>query len=192
MKLEKLKTNFLGRNFKFYKEIDSTQNEIYRLIESKTIKNGTLIMADIQTNGIGTHGRKWYTDTKGNIAFSFYIDTNCNIKKLEGLTIEIAKIIVNIFEKKYNIKLDIKEPNDIVCNGFKIGGILTESRISGENLKNLIIGIGINTNKMNFTNDIKRIATSIKKEYNIKVDNLEIITEFCNEFEEILKRRKVK
>ena len=40
-----------SNNFIFYKKIDSTQNEIWRLIESKTIKNKTLIMADIQTNG---------------------------------------------------------------------------------------------------------------------------------------------
>ena len=51
-----------SNNFIFYKKIDSTQNEIWRLIESKTIKNKTLIMADIQTNGKGTHGRIWHTD----------------------------------------------------------------------------------------------------------------------------------
>ena len=51
-----------SNNFIFYKKIDSTQNEIWRLIESKTIKNKTLIMADIQTKGKGTHGRIWHTE----------------------------------------------------------------------------------------------------------------------------------
>ena len=58
-----------SNNFIFYKKIDSTQNEIWRLIESKTIKNKTLIMADIQTNGKGTHGRIWHTDEEKKIAF---------------------------------------------------------------------------------------------------------------------------
>ena len=102
-----------SNNFIFYKKIDSTQNEIWRLIESKTIKNKTLIMADIQTNG----------------------------------------------------------------------------KVSSEIVKFLVIGIGINTEKMNFTDDIKNIATSIKKEFGIEVDRKKIITNFCEEFEKTLIRR---
>ena len=73
MQLKNLKTKFLGRNSIYYKEIDSTQSEILRLIENKEAKNGTLVMADIQTNGKGTHGRIWHTDETNNIAFSFVI-----------------------------------------------------------------------------------------------------------------------
>ena len=68
MQLKNLKTKFLGRNSIYYKEIDSTQSEILRLIENKEAKNGTLVMADIQTNGKGTHGRIWHTDETNNIA----------------------------------------------------------------------------------------------------------------------------
>jgi BirA family biotin operon repressor/biotin-[acetyl-CoA-carboxylase] ligase len=189
MQLKNLKTNFLGKNFKFYKEIDSTQSEIYRLIEKNEIQNGTVIMADIQTNGKGTHGRTWHTDETGNIAFSFYVETNCSIKKLDGLTLEIAEIFVEIFKEKYNINLGIKLPNDIVFNGKKIGGILTETRVQNEIAKCLIIGIGINTIKEKFTDDIKDLATSIKKEFGIEVDRIEVISEFCNKFEEKINRR---
>lgn len=178
-----------SNNFIFYKKIDSTQNEIWRLIESKTIKNKTLIMADIQTNGKGTHGRIWHTDEEKNIAFSYYIETNCKSENLEGITIEIAQILVKIFKEFYNIKLDIKKPNDIMIKDKKVGGILTESKVSSEIVKFLVIGIGINTEKMNFTDDIKNIATSIKKEFGIEVDRKKIITNFCEEFEKTLIRR---
>ena len=186
MKLKNLKTKFLGRNLVYYNEIDSTQDEILRLIQNEKIENGTIVIADIQTRGKGTHGKIWYTDQNDNIAFSSYIKTNCNIKQLENITIEIAKIIVDIFEKKYKIKLSIKKPNDIVYNNKKIGGILTDSKIIGEKVKYLIIGIGINTNKTIFNDEIKLLATSIKNEFNIDIDNLEIITEFCNEFEKYI------
>ena len=189
MQLENLKTKFLGRNSIFYSKIDSTQNEIWRLIESKTIKNKTLIMADIQTNGKGTHGRIWHTDEEKNIAFSYYIETNCKSENLEGITIEIAQILVKIFKEFYGIKLDIKKPNDIMIKDKKVGGILTESKVSSEIVKFLVIGIGINTEKMNFTDDIKNIATSIKKEFGIEVDRKKIITNFCEEFEKTLIRR---
>ena len=95
-------------------------------------------------------------------------------------------------KRKYGIILNIKEPNDIVINNKKIGGILTEAKILSEKVRYLVIGIGINTSKENFTEDIKNIATSIKKEFNINIDTLEFITEFCNAFEEkILRRFKV-
>ena len=51
MKLENLNTKFLGRNVTYLKQVDSTQLEIIRNIENNTIKNGSLILADIQTNG---------------------------------------------------------------------------------------------------------------------------------------------
>lgn len=190
MQLKKLQTNFLGRNVIYYKEIDSTQSEIWRLIQTKTAPNGTLVFADIQTKGKGTHGRIWHTDEKGDIAFSFFLQMNCKIKKLEGITIEIAKIINEIIEEQYNIKLEIKEPNDIVYKNKKIGGILTETKIISENVKYLVVGIGINTKKQNFSKDIENIATSIKKEFNIEIDIAEFITEFCNRFEPMIIQRQ--
>ena len=96
MQLKNLTTNFLGISSYFYKKIDSTQDEIWRRIKNGKINNGTLIMADIQENGRGTHGRVWHTDEEKNIAFSFFIELNCNIKKIEGVTIDIAEIILDI------------------------------------------------------------------------------------------------
>lgn len=189
MQLQNLTTKKLGRNNIYYKEIDSTQKEIWRLIEKENSPSGTLIMADIQTNGVGTHGRIWHTDEKNNIAFSFFIKTNCNIKKLEGITLEIAETIVEIFKQEYGITINIKKPNDLIINNKKIGGILTQTKLNAEKVKYIAIGIGINTKKENFTEDIKNIATSIKKEYKIEVDNSKIITEFCNKFEEKLIKR---
>lgn len=189
MQLKNLTTNFLGRNSIYYKEIDSTQSEIWRLIENKMALNGTLVFADIQTKGKGTHGRIWHTDEKNNIAFSFYIQMDCNIEKLDGITLEIANIIVDIFKTQYKIDLEIKKPNDIVFNNKKIGGILTETKVISGNVKHLVVGIGINTEKENFSEDIKDIATSIKKEFNVDIDIKAFIAEFCNRFEnEIIKR----
>ena len=101
----------------------------------------------------------------------------------------MATIIQKIFEDLYKVKLTIKSPNDLMLNDKKVGGILTESKVSSEIVKFLVIGIGINTEKMNFTDDIKNIATSIKKEFGIEVDRKKIITNFCKEFEKTLIRR---
>ena len=189
MQSKNLKTKFLGRNLIYHNKIDSTQSEIWRLIKKDEIINGTVVLADIQTDGKGTHGRTWYTEEENNIAFSLYITPNCNIKNLDGITLKIAQLITEIFKDQYNIDLQIKLPNDIVFNGKKIGGILTETQIISEVVKYLVIGIGINTNKQSFNDEIKDIATSIKKEFNINVDTQSFVTEFCNRFEkEIFKR----
>lgn len=189
MQLTNLTTNILGKNVSFYSEIDSTQSEIWRRIENQTITNGSVVIADIQTHGKGTHGRIWHTDEPNNISFSIYLQTECTLEKLEGITIEIAQILIEILKKEYGITLEIKAPNDIIYHQKKIGGILTESKVNLETVKFLVIGIGINTNKMNFTSDIENLATSIKKEFGIEVDRLKIIEEFCNQFEEAIKRR---
>ena len=187
--LENLETEFIGRKEIFYKEIDSTQKEIWRRIENKKIEDGTIIIADIQSSAIGTHGRIWYTDEENNIAFSIYLKPNCIVSKLNGITIEIAQILVNIFKDKYNIKLEIKKPNDLVVNNKKIGGILTETKLNGEIAKYMVIGIGINANKTKFNKEICDIASSIKKEFGIQVDRQIIIEEFCNQFEKNYKEK---
>lgn len=190
MKLKDLNTKILGRNLIFYKKIDSTQLEIWRLAEQNLI-NGTIVVTDIQTNGKGTRGRNWYTNEENNIAVSFILHTNCNIRNLENITIEIAKTIIEVFKKLYNIELKIKYPNDIIFNDKKIGGILVETKISQEIVSELVIGIGLNTIQQKFPNEIKEIATSIKNEFDIEIDREIVIAEFCNLFEKILFDRKV-
>lgn len=188
IKLPNLNTKYLGKTTIFFNTIDSTQSEIWRIIQKENFLNGTLVMADIQTNGQGTHGRTWYTQEKNNIAFSFGIEANFNIKKLEGITTKIASIMVDIMQRDYKIKLNIKHPNDIVYNNKKIGGILTQTKVIGEEVKYLVIGIGINTNQEKFANEIKQIATSIKKEFAIEIDTKDFIAKFCNEFEKEIEK----
>lgn len=185
---KELNTKILGKKIIKYEKIDSTQLEILRRIEKNKIENGTIIIADIQTHGVGTHGRKWHTSIKNNIAFSLFIDVKkinpkCSIINISNITTKIANIIVGIFKNLYEIKLEIKAPNDIMYKGKKIGGILTQTKLQGDFLKYIVIGIGINTNQEKFNDEIKDIATSIKNEFNIEINNKQVIENFCNIFE---------
>ncbi len=189
MELENLTTKFLARKFDYYNSIDSTQDEIWRRIENGKIVNGETVFSEIQTNSYGTHGRVWHTDEKNDIAFSFVIKTNSNIENLEGITLEVAEIFTSIF-KEYGINNQIKLPNDLYLNGKKFGGILCQTKLFGENVRYIVIGIGININKKIFSEDIKEVATSIKKEFpNIEINKLDVITKFCNTFEDRLIKR---
>ncbi len=181
----------MGQKILYFETIDSTQKEIFRRIDKQDIENGTIVLANKQTNGIGTHGRKWNTSDEGNIAFSLYIKTDCMINKIEGITLDIAKILLHIFKNFYDVNLKIKIPNDLVFNNKKICGILTESKSYLNKIKYLVIGIGINTNKTPSTLELSKIASSIKQEFNIDVDNNKVIAEFCNLFEKELINRGI-
>lgn len=188
MRLSNLNTKYLGKENEYFDVIDSTQSEVWRKYEAGA-KNGYLVFSGIQTAGQGTHGRKWYTDFDGNVAFSLLILPNCNVDKLDGITYKIAEIIIDILKEKYGISLEIKKPNDIVYKGKKIGGILTQSKLEGKFVKALVIGIGINTLQMEFKKDICNIASSIKKEFGVVINKEEFISDFCNSFEKYIENK---
>lgn len=178
---QNLSTNFLGQDIIIFDTIDSTQDEIKR---RNDLENGTVIIAESQTKGKGTHGRVWYTENSyKNIAMTFVLFPNVNISKFEDITVIIAKCIVKTFKKLYNINLDIKYPNDIVINSKKIGGILTETKVIGQNVEKLYVGIGLNILQEKFNEDIKNIASSIINEFNTQCIREDIISEFFNIFE---------
>ena len=188
MNIEKIKsanTKYLGKNIIYYEKINSTQDEAKRIIHDN-ISNGTIIMADEQTKGKGTHGRKWHTGAENNIAMSIIIYPKCNIKNVEGLTIKIAESMCNAIKELYGYELKIKFPNDIILNNKKIGGILTECNTLDEIVQHIIIGFGFNVNEINFSEETKEIATSLKKEYKKDFSKEDIIIKFLEIFEKII------
>ncbi len=162
-------------NYIEYEELDSTQLEAKRYIKNNSARDGAVIIAKNQTNGIGTHGRKWLAKKDESITFTLVLEPNCKLKELENFTIEVAQSIINTFQELYGIKLKIKKPNDIVFNDKKIGGILTETLVFQGYVKYIFVGIGINSNQIDFPNELKEIATSIKNEFGIEVDNRRVI-----------------
>lgn len=182
---EQLNTSFLGRNIIYNEEIDSTQAEAKRIVKRQNIINGTYIITDKQTNGKGTNDRTWYDKGYENICGTFVLTPNCHISKLETLTIKTAECLIKTIKNLYNIQLQIKYPNDIICNSKKLAGILTESITNKEIAKYVFIGIGININQTVFQPEIEGIATSLKKEYNKNFNREKIISEFFNIFENV-------
>lgn len=139
----------------------------------------------------GTHGRVWYTDETNNIAFSCFIQTDCSLEQMDGITTKIAKLIKEVFQELYEICLEIKLPNDLVYHNKKIGGILVETKVSGDRVKNMVIGIGINTNQEKFKEELQDIASSVRIEFNKTIDNHQVIKRFFELLEEELLERKL-
>lgn len=167
-----------------FKQIKSTHT--YLKENNKNYQENTAIIAEEQTNGIGTKGRIWHTGINRNIAMSILYRPQKDAKQLDGLTTEIAKRIQKIIEEKYKISLAIKEPNDLILNNKKICGILTESNTIGNKINYVIISIGFNVNEKNFPKELENTATSLYKETGKKFDIQEIIESFIKSLENII------
>lgn len=113
----------------------------------------------------------------------------CKITDLKNLTIEIANCMQKTIYDLFEIRLDIKEPNDLILNGKKISGILTEINTIGDKINYLLISIGFNVNEEFFSDDLKDIATSLKKEFDKDFSREEIIVNFIRNLEIILAKK---
>ena len=118
------------------------------------------------------------------------LQPKCKITDLKNLTIEIANCMQKTIYDLFEIRLDIKEPNDLILNGKKISGILTEINTIGDKINYLLISIGFNVNEEFFSDDLKDIATSLKKEFDKYFSREEIIVSFIRNLEIILKENE--
>ena len=185
-----LNTDYIGRNIIYFETIDSTQKKAKELAMAN-VQNGTLVLANMQENGIGTYGKIWHTEENSNILMTLVLYPNCNIDKLKTITIDIADCLVEAIKNLHGIQLSIKEPNDIILNGKKVGGILTETKLDKEFVNVLLIGIGFNVNQVEFPVEISEVATSLKKELSKDFEREEIVAEFLNGLEKHMKWRKI-
>ncbi len=158
----------------YREEIPSTNDLAKEIISSKkdTLCHFTkspfpiyAIFAENQTKGRGTNGRVWKATKEQNILLSLLFYPNRKVTSLAGITYKIAEMIKEAIKDLYGIDLEIKLPNDLLLNGKKICGILTEASVLNGTITDLIIGIGFNVNQEEFESDLKEIATSLKKEY---------------------------
>lgn len=183
-KIKNAKTNKIGNKIEYFKEIESTH--LYAKKIAENVENeGKLIFAEVQTGGIGTKGRSWYTGYGKNIAATIILHPECKINKLDNLTTEIAEKIRDAIYELYKYDLKIKKPNDLLFNDKKICGILTEVHTQGEKIKYLLISFGFNVNEEKFTDKTKDIATSLKKETGKEFAREEILVKIIEKLEEI-------
>ena len=148
-------------------------------------------------------GRKWISDHAMNILMSLILKPKVNIESVQIITFATANILISAIQKYlfenniYNLKLDMKWPNDIFINNKKIAGVLTESCILNKKIKYIIVGMGVNVNQnMNeFSDKIKKNATSLYKETGKKFPREKIIIKILEEYEksylELMKNSQV-
>lgn len=177
-----INTKWAGTQVAFFEETDSTNNEIRRLAEQGA-PHGTLAVAERQLGGKGRRGRVWTSPAGVGIWMSMLLRPQIDPMAASMLTLVMALSTRRGIEKATGLKSEIKWPNDLVLNKKKICGILTEMSTELMEIQYVIPGTGINVNQMEFPDDIKATATSLRIESGKIQKRSEIIAAIMEAFE---------
>lgn len=182
----KLDTEVLGRNFIYCSEVDSTNTTL--LNDKEFDVHGTVVLAEFQTAGRGRKDdRQWLSNKEQNLTFSILLKEDFTTENVNVVNFAIALSVAQAIENLYQLKVELKWPNDILINKCKCAGILLESTSKGNQINKVVIGIGINVNQPTFPGKYMLPPTSIKKEFRDNVSREKLLSEILNIFEENLK-----
>lgn len=180
--LSQLKTSWAGKRLEYFEQTDSTNIQARRLAEAGA-PHGTLAVADCQAAGKGRRGRTWNSPAGTGIFMSLVLRPSFTARSASMLTLVAALAVSEGIQQAAGLRTGIKWPNDIVCGGRKLCGILTEMSTEGEDIRYVVVGMGINVNTEEFPPELERTATSLKRELGRSVKRSQVIGAVMTAFE---------
>lgn len=180
-----LKTKLLGREIVYFPAIDSTNNEAKKLAAAGCAE-GTILLTEEQQGGRGRLSRGWFSPFGKGIWLSVVLRPRFLPQEAPKCTLMTAVAVVKAIRKVTGVPCGIKWPNDILYQGKKLVGILTEMNAEMDAINHVVIGIGINANisPEDLPPDLAAIATSLQIEAGQPVSRRELLTEVLYELEQ--------
>ena len=178
-----MNTTWAGKKVVYYDETDSTNNQA-KAYGEKGEAHGTLFVADMQAAGKGRRGRVWVSPAGSSIYMTILLHPDVLPTKAPQLTLVMAMAVAEGIRKVTGLETKIKWPNDIIVNGRKVCGILTEMSTEIDYINYVVIGDGINVNQETFPEDIRDTATSLKIETGSSVRRSVLIATIMECFEQ--------
>lgn len=177
-------TEWLAKEVLYFDTIDSTNTKAQELAE-KGYPSGTLVVADKQESGKGRRGRSWVSPSGTGIFMTLMIKPDINPNNASMLTLVAALAVAKAITSVTGEEALIKWPNDIVVNGKKVCGILTEMNAQFDYINHIVVGIGINVHNESFPEEISQMASSLMIEAGGKrFHRAQIIAETMSYFEQ--------
>lgn len=179
-----LQTRFIGQSIDTYDEVVSTQLLAHEAA-SKGAAEGTIVIAERQNGGKGRLGRPWHSPKGTGIWMSLIVRPKIPLSKAPQLTLLTAVALAKAIQVALGMKVQIKWPNDLLYQGKKFCGILTELNAESDRINYLVIGIGINVNTVesDFPEELREIATSLRIASGKEIKRAALLQSFCQEFE---------
>ncbi len=184
----RLQTKWAGRRLVFFESTGSTNPDAKRFAEEGA-PHGTTVVADRQTAGRGRRGRSWESPAGRSIYFTSIVRPAFVPDKASMITLVMALSVAEAIQEVTGLPTGIKWPNDIVVNGKKVVGILTEMSMTPEmnEIQFLVAGVGVNVNQESleeFPEELRGTATSLKIESGRQFNRAALLAEILARFEE--------
>lgn len=177
-------TEWVAKEVLYFDTIDSTNIKAQEFAE-KGYPSGTLVVADKQESGKGRRGRSWVSPSGTGIFMTLMIKPDINPNNASMLTLVAALAVAKAITSVTGEEALIKWPNDIVVNGKKVCGILTEMNAQFDYINHIVVGIGINVHNESFPEEISQMASSLMIEAGGKrFHRAQIIAETMSYFEQ--------
>lgn len=170
-----LGTKILGVNLYSFDRVGST-NVIAHKYAEKDEPEGTVILAERQTAGKGRLGRSWHSPAKRGIYMSLILRPQIAPSQAPGLSLIAALSVAKTMREYPGIKATIKWPNDVLYDGRKLAGVLTELSAEIDRVKYVVMGIGVNVNhdESDFPPDLRDKAASLKIVAHTPIDRIKL------------------
>jgi BirA family biotin operon repressor/biotin-[acetyl-CoA-carboxylase] ligase len=182
----RLRTSFVGRQLVCLKETGSTNSDAFRLAEEGA-PEGTVVMADAQSDGKGRRGRAWESPAGLNLYCSVILRPRVMPHEAPQLTFLSAVAVARTIEQATSLAPEIKWPNDVLIGGRKVAGLLNEMSAETDGINFVILGLGVNLNmtQAQFPHDLRHPATSIFLESGHRVDRTGFAAALLNELDRL-------
>ena len=183
----KLDTEYIGRNFIYCDEVESTNSVL--LTSKEFNQNGTVLLSEFQSQGRGRKNREWISSSGQNLTFSILLKEDFKDRKMNLINLGSAVAIAQAIENLCQLDVELKWPNDVLVGKKKVAGILLESISKGNKINKLVIGIGVNVNQPNFPGKFDLPPTSLRKEFHLLISRERLLSEILNNLENVLSDR---
>ena len=182
--LKDLATKCIGKKLFVFKSLDST-NVCAKTLAEAGAEDGTVVVADFQSEGRGRLGRRWEAKPGTSLLFSTVLRPALPNESAGLLTFFVAISVARALERETGLPVECKWPNDLLLNGKKVSGILIENSVSQQNLAYSVAGIGLNVEQESFPEQLQEKATSVLKESGKKIDRTSLLRCILLEMDEL-------
>jgi len=182
--LKGLETKSFGRNLLWLEKTTST-NDVVAELARQGAPEGTVVAAETQTKGRGRQGRRWSSTAGKSLAFSILLRPKLHADELPEITLASAVAVAKTLED-FHFKPQIKWPNDLLLEGRKVCGILTEMGPKKDKMASVVLGIGVNLNQTarDFPKELGGIATSLYRMSGRKINRARFFQKLLGHLEE--------
>jgi len=179
---QQLKGSMFGKRIHHFFRTDST-NRVAMELGYTNEPEGTVVIAEEQTAGRGRAGRNWHSERATGIYATLLLRPKISPVQAPLLTMMAGLSAHAAIQAQTGLQPDMKWPNDLMLNGKKLGGILTEMHAEPTVVRFVVVGIGINVNQEKFPAELSAIATSLRAETGRGQSRLELLARLLREFE---------